>query len=150
VVGRARVVCLGLCIVGAGALGAASSAARTPVYRSPGYRGTHRIPLVRALPPPPPLVLGVGSDPHVLVDAAGTGHIGWTEGKIGIVPSALRYCHLSRGQRACLAQASLVPPEPGPEFFPGNNPNLNDRIAVTVAGVSRLGRQGPQRRARAR
>jgi hypothetical protein len=94
-------------------------------YHSPGYRGSHRIPNVRPLPPQPPLILGTGDDPRVLVDAAGTGHITWEQGKIAVVPSAVRYCHLPRGQKTCSSQASLVPPEPGADFFPGNSPLLN-------------------------
>ncbi len=102
------------------ALVLAAAASAAPSYKSPGYRGTHRIPLVRALPPAPPLVLGAGTDPHVLVDAAGTGHIAWTEGKIAVVPSVLRYCRLNRGQKTCSAQAGLSPPD-NPTGY-GNSP----------------------------
>jgi hypothetical protein len=110
--------------VGMAALPAAPAGA-APSYRSPGYRGTHRVPNVKPLPPPPPLILGIGDYPRVLVDAAGTGHITWTQGQIAVVPSMVRYCHLPRGQRTCTSQASLVPPEPGGDGFPGNSPLLN-------------------------
>jgi hypothetical protein len=83
--------------------------ANAAVYRTPGYRGTHKVPRVKPLPPPPPIVLGQGTDPHVLVDAAGTGHIAFTTPAIG--ESVLKYCRLDRGQKTCSAQQSVIPPD---------------------------------------
>jgi hypothetical protein len=100
----------------------AASGASAAVYRTPGYRGTHKVPRVRPLPPPPPVVLGQGTDPHVLVDSAGTGHIAFTTPPVG--ESVLRYCRLARGQKACSAQQSLIPPDNDSAF--GNGPATDE------------------------
>jgi hypothetical protein len=89
-------------------------------YHSPGYTGTHRVPRVAPVPPPPPAVLGQGTLPHVLVDASGTGHIAWTQGHAGATESVLHYCRLPRGQRQCAAQSSLIPPDNDAGY--GNGP----------------------------
>jgi hypothetical protein len=59
--------------------------------------------------------LGDGADPHVLVDAAGTGQIAYTAQPLATAnqPSMLRDCVLLRGQTGCSANAGLVPPEAG-------------------------------------
>jgi hypothetical protein len=99
----------------------ATSSASAAVYRTPGYRGTHKIPLVAPLPPPPPIVLGQGTDPHLLVDAAGTGHIAFTTSTPG--ESVLKYCRLERGQKSCSVNQSLIPPDNDSAY--GNGPGTD-------------------------
>ena len=75
-----------------------SAAARAPVsYSTPGYRGTHNVPKVaqRALPP---VTIGVGQDPSIRVDAAGTSHIVWDQPVAGGA-DRLHSCRLPRRQR---------------------------------------------------
>src|SRR3954469_19956100 len=52
-----------------------------PVYRSPGYKGTRKVPATAERPPAPVQLSAGGADPQVLVDAAGTAHVVWTEGR---------------------------------------------------------------------
>jgi hypothetical protein len=91
-------------------------------YHSPGYKGTKKLPKVTPVPPPPPAILGPGSLPHVLVDAAGTGHIAWTAGG-QTTESVFRYCRLPRGQRTCAASSSLIPPDN--DSASGNGPQTD-------------------------
>ncbi|HMJ01724.1 MAG TPA: hypothetical protein VK506_02215 [Conexibacter sp.] len=56
--------------------------AKLPTYRSPGYRGTTKVPRLRAqaVPPAKPVELSAaGRFPDTYVDAAGTAHAVWTE-----------------------------------------------------------------------
>ncbi len=101
----------------------AASAKSHPSYHSPGYRGTHKVPHVAPLPPPPPIVLGPGEYPHVLVDAAGTGHIAWSS-QVNDQDAVLHYCQLRRGQKACSVQSSMVPPDADANY--GNSPGTDE------------------------
>ncbi len=79
-------------------------------YTTPGYHGTHHVPKVVASTPPP-VRIGTGSHPNVLVDAAGTAHIVWNE----TVPAGgdqLHYCRLPRGASACAASSVLNVDQP--------------------------------------
>ena len=109
-------ICLLLCA-------SAASAKSHPSYHSPGYRGTHKVPHVAPLPPPPPIVLGPGEYPHVLVDAAGTGHIAWSS-QVNDQDAVLHYCQLRRGQKACSVQSSMVPPDADSNY--GNSPGTDE------------------------
>jgi hypothetical protein len=87
------------------------AAAASHIYRSPGYKGTRKLP--HTLPPaiPAPVQLGVGEKPQVLVDAAGTAHIIWNEGR-GDAADAIHYCRLKRGATQCDVDQLLVPDGP--------------------------------------
>jgi hypothetical protein len=84
-------------------------------YKTPGYTWNRRIPKVAPVLPGRLIKLGDGADPHVLVDAAGTGQIAYTTKPLATAnqPSMLRDCVLLRGQAGCSANAGLVPPEAG-------------------------------------
>ena len=100
--------CLIAAVAGAGA--APASARR--IYRSPGYRWNHKLPKVAPVIPGKLISLGDGADPHLLVDAAGTGQIAYTTSPTP-GPSVLHDCVLLRGQTGCGANTGLVPPEAG-------------------------------------
>lgn len=97
------------------------------LYRTPGYRGVCKAPRTRPARPLPPVVLGPGRRPNVLVDAAGTAHIVWTQDG-GDSPDLLRYCRLKRGATACdnpPATHAFFPEQPG-EY---NSPAFNEDFA---------------------
>ncbi|HUO70349.1 MAG TPA: hypothetical protein VMU39_06200, partial [Solirubrobacteraceae bacterium] len=84
-----------------GGLTAAALAKRLPVYRSPGYSGVRTAPKTLPAQPLMPISLGAnGRNPQVLVDAAGTAHIVWTE-EGGSGADVTRYCRLRRGSKVC-------------------------------------------------
>src|SRR5436190_21350899 len=89
----------------------AAPAAASHVYRSPGYKGTRKLPHTLPQPIPAPIQLGVGEKPQVLVDAAGTAHIIWNEGR-GNDADAIHYCRLKRGATQCDVSQLLVPDGP--------------------------------------
>jgi len=108
------------------ALAPPAAGKRRPVYHSPGYKGVHRAPKTRPQQPLTPITLGANArNPQVLVDAAGTAHIVWTE-EGGSGPDVTRYCRLRRGSKTCdspPASQRLVPTQPGDpqfndEYFP--------------------------------
>jgi hypothetical protein len=96
------------------ALPAAGEAAGSN-YASPGYRWDGKLPKVAPTVPAPVIHLGDGIDPHLLVDAAGTGQIAYAVAP-SIGQSAVRDCVLKRGQTGCTANASLLPPATDPEY----------------------------------
>jgi hypothetical protein len=108
-----RLAVLGCALAAAAGINAAPAAARR-VYRSPGYHWNHKLPKVAPVIPGKLISLGDGADPHLIVDAAGTGQIAYnadTSGGFG--PSVLHDCVLLRGQTGCAANSGLVPPEAG-------------------------------------
>jgi len=94
---------------------AVASAEGRATYVTPSYKWNGKIPKVAPVLPGRLIKLGDGADPHVLVDAAGTGQIAYTTQPEPTVnqPSALRDCVLLRGQTGCSANAGLIPPEVG-------------------------------------
>ena len=89
---------------------AAPASAGAASFTTPGYHGTHHVPKVVASTPPP-VRIGTGSHPNVLVDAAGTAHIVWNE----TVPAGgdrIHYCRLPRGASACAASSVLNVDQP--------------------------------------
>jgi hypothetical protein len=112
----------------AAALPSPAGAKRLPVYRSPGYKGVHKAPKTLPARPLTPITLGSnGRNPQVLVDAAGTAHVVWTEDG-GAGADVTRYCRLRRGSKSCdnpPASQRLVPPQPGdPQFNDEYNPRV--------------------------
>ncbi len=87
----------------------ATAAAAAPVVRTPGYAGVTRPVATQPAAPPAPAVLGGGTRPDILVDAAGTAHVVWTEDRPG-APDATVYCRVPRGAGACEARRDLIPP----------------------------------------
>jgi hypothetical protein len=80
---------------------APAAGAATPSYNSPGYLGT------RVAPPATPTVARTpvrltttGHHPDLVVDAAGTAHVAWTEDN-GDGADTIRYCRLKRLARTC-------------------------------------------------
>ena len=81
----------------------APAAAAAPVYRTPGYSIHRALPTVAPVAPAAPvMVSGDGSDPHVLVDGAGTAHVAWSENPVGQA-SIMHYCRVLRGAGTCAA-----------------------------------------------
>lgn len=79
----------------------AAAAKKPPSYHSPHYKGTRKAPKTAPPPAPTPIPLsGAGQFPQVLVDAAGTAHIAWTESE-GDNADVVRYCRLKRGSTTC-------------------------------------------------
>ncbi len=104
------------------------ASAAPPSYHSPGYKGSTRFTNV-APATLPPVVLGTGKYPNLLVDAAGTAHIVFTRDGGTSAPDAITYCSLQRGIKSC-APSGVVPnpqaPDPGQGLaFAGNFPAGN-------------------------
>ncbi|MDX6665830.1 MAG: hypothetical protein QOG68_2036, partial [Solirubrobacteraceae bacterium] len=81
---------------------AAAQAARTPVYRYPAsFTPPKRPPAAAPAPGQPSVPLSsTGAFPDMVIDAAGTAHIVWTEGR-GDQADVVVYCRLKRGAKAC-------------------------------------------------
>jgi hypothetical protein len=104
----------------AAASAAPAGAKALPTYHSPGYAPPKHLAVAKAPPPPGPLWLGAGLDPHVLVDEAGTAHVAWdaTGSDEGAV---MHYCRLERGGKACSSDYS-TPLVAGSSDFSGPYP----------------------------
>ncbi len=117
---------------------AAPAAAKLPTYRTPGYRGTTRVPRTRApaVPVARPVALSpAGRFPDVVVDAAGTSHIVWTEDDGGNA-DVLRYCRLRRGATACDNPPATQALVPAKEYGPGDDPSANvDQSGPRVVSI---------------
>jgi hypothetical protein len=107
--------------------GGAASALASQVYRSPDYHWNHKLPKVAPVIPGKLVKLGDGADPHVLVDAAGTGQIAYTTSPFP-GPSVLHDCVLLRGQTGCASNAGIVPPEGGDPAY-----NIDDSGPTPLA-----------------
>jgi hypothetical protein len=92
------------------------AAARGRTYSTPGYHWNHKLPKVAPVIPGKLIQLGEGTEPRVLVDAAGTGQIAYTTYP-NAEPSVLHDCVLLRGQTGCAANSGLIPPEDGDPRF---------------------------------
>jgi hypothetical protein len=139
---RAAAITVVLTAVLAASAAAPAMAQSPPVYRSPGYKGTTKRIAVRPAPTPPPISLsGKGQYQKVLVDAAGTAHIVWSEPN-GDAADVVRYCRLKRGTRACdnppatqqlIAKTSYGPGD-GPQFDEDSNGpkvvSLGDQLII--------------------
>ena len=53
-----------------------------------------------------PFTVGAGSEPHIMVDPGGTGHLTWIDG----VTDLVHYCRLPRGATTCATKRTLPPP----------------------------------------
>jgi hypothetical protein len=116
-----------------------AAARRPPSYHSPGYKGTTRLPHVTATPFPP-TVLGTGKYPDVLVDAAGTGHVTFSEDGGSSSPDTISYCRLLRGQKGCSSTTSSLAPvaptggqsDPYIGNFPGGNHDFDGAVPLAI------------------
>ena len=79
-------------------VGSASAAS----YHSFGYKGNKGFRNV-APQPLPPISLGTGKYPNLLVDGAGTAHIVFTQDGGSSSSDTLRFCSLQRGIKTCAA-----------------------------------------------
>jgi hypothetical protein len=108
-------LCLTLALVALVALGAFAAPAGAAGVTTPGYKGTRKAPRTKpATPTPPPVKVGEGTKPNVLVDAAGTAHVVWVD-YFSNVP-ALRYCRIKRGENGCDPTAGPLPQPDQAEF----------------------------------
>jgi hypothetical protein len=111
-----------------GWVGAGSASAATGGYHSPGYAGKTNFGTVKptALPP---ISLGTGKYPSLLVDGAGTAHVVFVHDGGASAPDTYSVCNLQRGSKQC-ASASTVPAPVAPAAsqggaFEGNFPAGN-------------------------
>ncbi|MCB0873695.1 MAG: hypothetical protein KDC36_09990 [Thermoleophilia bacterium] len=116
------------------AAGALSATAATPVLSGDGAAGkaAKRITTRAATAPSPTVLSGNGRNPDVLVDAAGTAHIVWTEPVEG-GPDVTVYCRLPRAAKACEVTQRLVPPGADEYSKDSEGPQvaaLNDQVVV--------------------
>jgi hypothetical protein len=110
---RGRVVWGAVCVCLVLALTGGVAGAKGHPFSTPGYHWNHKLPKVAPVVPGKLIKLGDGVDPHVLVDAAGTGQIAYTVNPTTVNTSVLHDCVLLRGQTGCSANSSLVPAESG-------------------------------------
>ncbi len=122
---------LGLLLLG----GVAAASAKS----SPGFKPDPG--LSKVMPRALPLVsIGTGKDPDLLVDAAGTAHIVFTEDGGSTSPDTLAVCNLQRGQKAC-AQNSTAPTPQAPSSsdgdaylgnFPAGNHDTDGAVPLSI------------------
>src|SRR4051812_448812 len=105
---------------------AAEGAKRAPSYHSPHYKGTRKAPKTAPAPAPVPIPLSdLGTFPQVLVDAAGTAHIAWTEDD-GDNADVVRYCRLKRGSTTCDNPAETQRLVWNKSYGGGDDPRFNN------------------------
>ena len=107
-------------------------------YFSPGYKGAKRKPS-EVQKPLPPVEIGTGKFPRVLVDAAGTAHISFSTDGGENDKDSVSYCRLPRGQTACRASSAFGPTAPqggqsGPYEgnFPGGDHDFNGPVPLAI------------------
>lgn len=106
----------------------AAAARRGRPYSTPGYHWNHKLPKVAPVVPGKLVKLGDGTNPQVLVDAAGTGQIAYSVTPSAGGGSVLHDCVLMRGHTGCASNAALVPPESGDPRF-----NIDEQGPVPLA-----------------
>ena len=115
-------------LVFAGVHAAAASAASAG-YHSPGYAGKTDFGAKVTPKALPPIVLGTGKYPDLLVDAAGTAHVVFAHDGGTSAADTYSVCNLQRGIKTC-ATSPTVPAPAAPDssqggIFSGNLPSLN-------------------------
>lgn len=107
-------------------------------YHSPGYKGAKTRPS-EVQKPLPPVEIGTGKYPRVLVDAAGTAHISFSTDGGGNDQDNVSYCRLPRGQNSCRATSAFGPTAPpggqsGPYEgnFPGGDHDFNGPVPLAI------------------
>jgi hypothetical protein len=97
-------------------------------YHSPGYKGTKKFRSATQKPLPP-ISLGTGKYPNLLVDGAGTAHIVFAHDGGASAPDTLAFCNLQRGIKTCASSGNVPNPQaPDPSqggIFSGNIPSGN-------------------------
>lgn len=116
-------------------IGAATAAAKAP----PAFKPDPGLGAV--MPKALPLItIGTGKNPNLLVDAAGTAHIVYTEDGGATAPDTLAVCNLQRGQKAC-AQNSTAPTPVAPTAsdgdaylgnFPAGNHDTDGAVPLSI------------------
>lgn len=106
---------------------------------SPGFKpdpGLNKV-VPQALPP---ISIGTGKYPNLLVDAAGTAHLVYTEDGGSSAPDTLAVCNLQRGQKTC-AQSMTAPTPVAPTSsqggaflgnFPGGNHDPEGAVPLAI------------------
>jgi hypothetical protein len=106
---------------------------------SPGYTPDPGLGKVTAKPLPL-ITIGTGKDPNLLVDAAGSAHIVFTEDGGSTSPDTLAVCNLQRGKTAC-AQNSTAPTPQAPDSsqrgvysgnFPAGNHDTDGAVPLSI------------------
>jgi hypothetical protein len=108
---------------------AAAASAASPGYHSPGYAGNTNFGAKVTPTALPPIVLGTGKYPDLLVDAAGTAHVVFAHDGGTSAADTYSVCNLQRGIKQC-ATSPTVPAPVAPDssqggIFSGNSPNLD-------------------------
>ncbi len=113
-----------IALVTAALVPAAAQAAKVPSYRFPAdVEVVRKAPAKAPLPLPPAIALATsGTFPDALVDAAGTAHIVWNDGR-GDDADAAVYCRLKRGAPAC--DGPPIPLLWNKTYGPGDSPAFN-------------------------
>ena len=125
-VSRTRLVAVALvCLFVAAFAGRAGAVS----YHSPGYKGNKSFGNV--VPAPfPPITLGTGKYPKLLVDESGTAHVVFAQDGGSEAPDTVSYCNLQRGLTACASSGNAPNPQApeggdGKGVFSGNFPGGN-------------------------
>src|SRR5947209_4879158 len=112
---------------------AATAVASAAPYFSPGYKGDTSFR--NDLPAPlPPVTLGTGKYPNLLVDRAGTAHILFAQDGGTDSPDTLAFCNLQRGIKQC-ASNGLAPNPQAPDVsgnFPGGNHDFDGPAPLVI------------------
>lgn len=122
-----RALCAAAAVAGLASAAFAGSASGAAYY-SPGYKGTKSFRNITPVPFPP-IAVGTGKYPNLLVDGAGTSHIVFAQDGGESAPDTLAFCNLQRGSKRC-ASAGLAPNPQAPDSstggaFSGNFPAGN-------------------------
>jgi hypothetical protein len=129
---RGRIGAL-MCLVVLAHVGSASAAG----YHSFGYGGKTNFRNV-APQPLPPISLGTGKYPNLLVDGAGTAHIVFTQDGGSSSADTLGFCSLQRGIKTCAAEGVAPNPEPPPPEgdyagnFPAGNHDFDGPVPLVI------------------
>jgi hypothetical protein len=98
-------------------------------YHSPGYKGKKQF--ANVVPTPfPPITLGTGKYPKLLIDESGTAHTVYAVDGGAAAPDTLNECNLQRGATACASGGTAPTPQApaggdGQGVFSGNFPGGN-------------------------
>jgi hypothetical protein len=105
------------------------ASAASPGYHSPGYAGKTGFGAKVTPKALPPIVLGTGKYPDLLVDGAGTAHVVFAHDGGTSAADTYSVCNLQRGIKKCATSPTVAAPAaPDPSqggIYSGNIPSLN-------------------------